>query len=117
MNVNFKLPKNDGKYHWTSHVARKIAFYGLSPDRIKRVIRNPKRVEDGVAENTVAVMQPGANIKKPSEVWVMYQPVRQRTAGLKLKARKENYYFRVDIPRSQPHWQANPDSSRNSGRT
>ncbi len=68
----FKV-KNDSKYHWTNHVVRKMAFYGLSPDRVKRVIRNPKRVEDGVAENTVAVMQSGTNQKKPSEVWVMYQ--------------------------------------------
>ena len=52
---------------------RKMVFYGLSPDRVKRVIRNPIRVEEGVAENTTAVMQPGPNIKKPSEVWVMYQ--------------------------------------------
>lgn len=69
---SFKLPKNDAKYHWTNHVVRKMMYYGLSPDRVKRVIRNPKRVEDGVAENTVAVMQPSTNIKKPTEVWVMY---------------------------------------------
>ena len=50
-----------------------MAFYGLSPDRVKRVIRNPKRVEDGVAENTVAVMSEGSNKKKPSEIWTMYQ--------------------------------------------
>lgn len=73
--MNFKIPKNDQKYHWTQHVIRKMGFYGLSPDRVKRVIRTPKRVEDGVAENTVAVMQPGTNIKKPSEVWVMYQKI------------------------------------------
>ena len=71
--MNLKSIKNDSKYHWTSHVIRKMAFYGLSPDRVKRVIRNPKRVEDGVAENTVAVMTLGTNKKKPSEVWVMYQ--------------------------------------------
>ena len=71
--MNFKIPRNDTKYHWTSHVVRKMAFYGLSPDRVRRVIRNPRRVEDGVAENTVAVMQPSTNIKKPTEVWVMYQ--------------------------------------------
>ena len=50
-----------------------MVFYGLSPDRVKRAIRNPKRVEEGVAENTIAVMTPGTNIKKPSEIWTMYQ--------------------------------------------
>ena len=51
------------------------------------MIRNPKRVEDGVAENTVAVMSapPGRdlaqkggqpknrNLHSKSEIWVMYQ--------------------------------------------
>jgi hypothetical protein len=30
-------------------------------------------VEEGIAENTIGVMQPSTNIKKPTEVWVMYQ--------------------------------------------
>ncbi len=69
----FKIPKNDAKYHWTSHIVGKMAFYGLTPDRTKRVIRSPNRTETGVAENTIAVMQSSTNKKKPSEVWVMYQ--------------------------------------------
>ena len=71
--MSFKIPKNDSKYHWTQHALRKMAFYRLSPDKVRRVIRNPKRTEDGVAENTIAVMTPGANKKKPSEIWTMYQ--------------------------------------------
>lgn len=50
-----------------------MAYYGLTGDRIKRIIRNPKRVENGVAENTIAVMVPGTNKQKPSEIWTMYQ--------------------------------------------
>lgn len=68
----FKIPKNDSKYHWTQHAIRKMGFYGLSPDRVRRVIRNSTRVEDGIAENTIAVMTPDTNKKKPSEIWVMY---------------------------------------------
>lgn len=71
--MNFKIPKNDAKYWWTNHVVRKMSFYGISPDRVKRIIRNPKRVEEGIAENTLAIMAEGTNKKKPSEVWVMYQ--------------------------------------------
>jgi len=71
--VNLEQLKKDSKYHWTNHVVRKMLFYGLSPDRVKRVIRMPKRVEEGIAENTIGVMQPSTNIKKPTEVWVMYQ--------------------------------------------
>lgn len=71
--MRFKLPKNDSRYHWTNHIIAKMMFYGLTPDRVKRVLRTPKRSEKGVAENTVAVMQPSSNSKKPSEIWTMYQ--------------------------------------------
>ena len=67
------IPKNDSKYWWTQHVIRKMGFYGLSPDRVKRIVRTPSRTEEGIAPNTIGVMQPGTNKKKPSEVWVMYQ--------------------------------------------
>jgi hypothetical protein len=70
--MNFEALKKDSKYHWTQHVVRKMVYYGLSPDRVKRIIRNPKRVEGGIAESTIAVMQEGSNKKKPSEIWVMY---------------------------------------------
>lgn len=66
------FPRDDVKYKWTNHVKRKMAYYGLSGDRIKRIIRNPKRCENGVAENTIAVMQPTGTKKKPTEVWAMY---------------------------------------------
>ena len=66
------FPKNDSKYHWTNHVKRKMAYYGLSGDRIKRIMRNPKRVENGIAENTIAVMQPTGTKKNPTEAWAMY---------------------------------------------
>lgn len=61
---------------------RKMAYYGLSPDRVKRIIRNPKRIESGIAENTVAAMVPGTNKKKPSEIWTMYQ---QKIKNSKIK--------------------------------
>ena len=81
----FKIPKNDTKYWWTQHVIRKMGFYSLSPDRVKRIIRNPKRVEDGIVENTVAVMSapPGRDLAQKggqpknrnshskTEIWVM----------------------------------------------
>ena len=66
------FPKDDQKYRWTNHVKRKMAYYGLSGDRIKRIIRNPIRAEDGVAPDTIAVMQKAGSNKKPTEVWTMY---------------------------------------------
>jgi hypothetical protein len=70
--MNFKFPKNDEKYSWTNHVGRKMMFYGLSESRIKRVLRNPKRSENGIAPDTIAVMQPAGTRSRPYEVWVMY---------------------------------------------
>ena len=77
--MQFKFPKNDEKYSWTNHVGRKMMFYGLSADRIKRVLRNPKRSEKGIAPDTIGVMQPVRLTSfaqgKPAwkeEIWVMY---------------------------------------------
>ena len=67
-----KPPKNDSKYFWTAHVARKMRQYRISEGLIRRIIKSPKRMEEGIAPDTVAVMQ-SAGHKRPYEVWVMYQ--------------------------------------------
>jgi hypothetical protein len=43
---------------WTHHAQAKMAFYKLSEQRVMRVIHSPKRIEEGVAPKTVAMMQP-----------------------------------------------------------
>jgi hypothetical protein len=77
---NFKAPKNDSKYYWTRHSVGKMMQYGLSAQRVTRVIRSYDRIEGGIAKNTVAVMQPSAikidkagKKKWSQEIWVMYQ--------------------------------------------
>jgi hypothetical protein len=70
--MQFKIPRDDPKYRWTNHVIRKMMHYGLSPDRVKRVIRAPNRMEVGIAENTLAAMQVAGSKKNPSEIWVMW---------------------------------------------
>lgn len=67
----------------------KMVFYGLSPDRIKRVIRSPKRSEKGVAPDTIAVMQPAGNGRGHYEVWVMYAMAKPRVQSAKLKAQNQ----------------------------
>ncbi len=61
---------------WTHHAEEKMRYYRLSPARVRRVLNAPKRVEEGVAPKTVAMMQPaslkGAN-KWTQEIWVMVQ--------------------------------------------
>jgi len=64
-------PKNDKRYIWTNHSGIKMAQYGISPSFVKRIMRFPERTEEGIAENTVAVMKP--TVSKKQEVWVMYQ--------------------------------------------
>jgi len=80
--MQFKAPKNTERYFWTGHALGKMQYYGLSAQRILRVINNPARKEEGLAENTVAVMQPASvNRKKQtwsSEIWVMYQTVKSQ---------------------------------------
>ncbi len=66
------LRKNE-KYLWTNHVLQKMAFYRLSESRIKRVLRNTKRTEEGIAPDTVASMQRNDTKKRKEEIWVMYQ--------------------------------------------
>ncbi len=63
---------NKENLHWTDHVRRKMMQYRLSESRVKRVLRHPTRREVGVAEDTVAGMQPAGSPKNPYEIWVMW---------------------------------------------
>lgn len=80
-----------------------MQYYGISESRIKRIVRFPKRTEEGIAPDTVAVMQP-ADTKRYSEIWVMYKLVgenrraisnfqfprlRQRFSGQAISKQKE----------------------------
>lgn len=71
--MNFKPPKEDHKYRWTNHVVRKLQYYGLTPSRVLRVVRAPERVEDGVADGTLAAMQTAGTKARPWEIWVMWR--------------------------------------------
>lgn len=60
----------------------KMQYYGLSQQRIKRVLKSPERIEEGIVEKTIACMQTAGSSKHPYEIWMMYQTP-------KLKAKKE----------------------------
>jgi len=70
--------KNSDKYYWTNHVKNKMIFYGLSESLIKRILRFPKRTEEGIAPNTLAVMKAAGSKKNPYELWVMYQVAKNK---------------------------------------
>ena len=57
------------KYFWTKHSIYKMRHYGLSPQRIKRIIRYPARIEEAIVPNLIAVMVPN----KKQEIWTMYK--------------------------------------------
>ena len=65
------------KLYWTNHSQAKMRYYRLSEQRVKRVIRNPFRVEEGIAEDTIAVMQPFGN-KRDREIWVMVADTKEK---------------------------------------
>lgn len=69
--------KSSDKYYWTKHSLYKMRHYGLSGQRIKRVIRHPARVEEAIVPNLIAAMQPAGG-KKYSEIWTIYQPVKNK---------------------------------------
>lgn len=71
----FKIPKNTERISWTKHSKEKMRYYRLSGGRLKRVLSNPKRVEEGIAPNTIAIMQPAGTKKHPTEIWLMYQKI------------------------------------------
>jgi hypothetical protein len=68
----FKLPKNKKEIHWTKHIKEKMREYQLSERKLLRIFRNPERKEEGIAPETVAVMQTGGR-KRHYEIWLMYQ--------------------------------------------
>jgi hypothetical protein len=95
-----------GGYELTRHAEYKMQQYGLSLQKIKGVIRNPKRIERGVAEKTLAVMQP-VNPKKElgkeeiwkQEIWVMYQ-VKNQESRIKNQAGDSTRNLKLEIRNS-----------------
>ena len=61
--------------------------YQLSERRILRVLRNPERKEEGIAPDTIAVMQT-AGRKRPYEIWLMYQIRKSKVKNQKSKWEK-----------------------------
>jgi hypothetical protein len=68
----------------------KMSYYGLSQQRIKRVIKNPERIEEGIVEKTIACMQTAGSEKRPYEIWAMYQLPKLRIQSEKLKISAKN---------------------------
>lgn len=90
-----KPPKNDSKYYWTTHAWMKMQHYAISEQRVKRIVRFPTRTEEGIADNTIAAMQP-AGAKGQQEMWVMYslvEPKKNEEANEDAKEKGIANYF------------------------
>lgn len=57
--------------HWTNHARAKMRFYKLSEQRVRQVLHSPKRIEEGIAPGTIAMMQRAGSVKHPYEIWTM----------------------------------------------
>ena len=71
-----------GKYIWTKHSQYKMRHYGLSQQRIKRVIRHPVRTEEAIVPGMIASMQPAGG-KHYSEIWTIYK-LSQKSKNIKI---------------------------------
>lgn len=87
--MNFRLPKDTEKISWTRHAWEKMKFYRLSESHLKRILRHPKRTEKGIAPKTIACMQPSGSRKHPTEIWLMYQIINQKSKIKKLKIKEK----------------------------
>ncbi len=67
-----KLLNNNEEIIWTTHSKAKMRQYRFSEKRVLRILRKPDRKEEGIAPNTLAVMQITGTKKHPTEVWTMY---------------------------------------------
>ena len=74
---NKMLVKINDKYQWTKHSIYKMRHYGLSQQRIKRIIRHPARIEEAIVPNLIAAMQSSGN-KTYSEIWTIYKPIKNK---------------------------------------
>ncbi|MDO8584571.1 MAG: hypothetical protein Q7R85_00425 [bacterium] len=63
----------------------KMIHYGLGEGRIRRVIKNGTRREEGVAPNTVAVMQRNDTPRRKEEIWVMVQEAKKQQSNKTIK--------------------------------
>ncbi|MGB9743355.1 MAG: hypothetical protein ACPLW9_01420 [Minisyncoccales bacterium] len=66
------------EFIWTNHARQKLRQYRFSEKRVLRIFRRPDRVEEGIAEGTIAAMQITGTKKHPTEAWVMYVIIKSK---------------------------------------
>ena len=108
------------QYHWTNHAKYKMRFYRLSEQMVRGVIARPKRIEEGIAPETVAYMKGAGSEKNPHEIWVMVAKgdqnqisIRSTSSGLMLsKAEASNLKNQKHILKIKKFDKIVPERSR-----
>lgn len=93
-----RMASGGGDYTFTEHAQYKMQQYGLSEQKVKSVIRNPRRREEGIMPNTVAVMQP-PSVKRDAtgkeswsqEIWVMFKTKSQTSQPSSIEWKKSSH--------------------------
>ena len=65
------LSRKPKQLHWTSHAKFKMNYYRLSEQKVRSVMHSPKRIEKGIADETIAFLKQEGSAKNPHEIWVM----------------------------------------------
>lgn len=60
-----------------------MKHYRLTEARVKRIIRHPARLEEGIVDGAVAAMQPAGGIRY-SEIWTLYVVVHGKEKKVKV---------------------------------
>jgi len=79
------LKRAPEEIYWTKHSKSKMRQYRLSEKRVLTILRKPDRKEEGIAPGTIAAMQVTGTKKHPTEAWTMYQLIRLKVKGERLK--------------------------------
>ena len=80
--MRLKLPE-ERKVYWTQHSKMKMRQYRFSEKRVLKIFRKPDRIEEGIAEGTIAAMQKTGTKRKPTEAWLMYV-ILKKPKGIKI---------------------------------
>ena len=75
--MNIKAIRNDKQHFFFIYSKYKLFYYALSPTIVKKIIRKPDRIEEGIAPDTIAMMVRKDSQKRKKEVWVMIQKAKK----------------------------------------
>lgn len=93
------------RYVFTRNAQYKMKQYRLSEQRVRSVAAHPDRIENGIANGTIAVMKVAGTSKNRQEIWVLYQIKKQEKPegnfsqqnDLVLNIKKENQLCIISV--------------------